>query len=120
MLIPMTQDDLSDFMVRMFEDEIMTTREAGQKEYAHEDDNAFANFHRVSKDLDLDPKMVLWVYARKHADGIAAYLKGHTSQREDVTGRIKDEILYLFILWAMIESERGLELIPPVQLSVDQ
>jgi hypothetical protein len=47
--------------------------------------------------------MVLWVYARKHIDGIVAYLQGHKSQREDVRGRINDLIVYCIILRAMIE-----------------
>jgi hypothetical protein len=86
--------------------QIMSLREAGQKEYAHDRGNAFANFERLAGDLDLDRQQILWVYAMKHRDGIAAYLKGHTSQREDVRGRIQDLIVYLFLLWAMIEDDR--------------
>ncbi len=85
---------------------IMALREAGQKEYAHDRGNAYGNFERIASDLQLDRKQILWVYAMKHRDGIAAYLKGHTSQREDVQGRIQDLIVYLFLLWAMIEDER--------------
>ena len=46
-------------------------------------------------------------YMLKHIDGIAAYVKGHKSQREDVTGRITDCIVYLMLLWGMIEEEDG-------------
>ena len=46
-------------------------------------------------------------YMLKHVDGIAAYVKGHKSQREDVTGRITDCIVYLMLLWGMIEEENG-------------
>lgn len=102
----MTNGELVQLMHEVFNTEIMALRAAGQREYAHDDANAFANFERASADLGLDRKMVLWVFAMKHRDGIASFLKGHQSQREDVTGRINDLIVYLFILRAMITEER--------------
>lgn len=57
--------------------------------------------------MGLDRKQVLWVYAMKHKDGIASFLKGHTSQREDVRGRINDFIVYLLLLYAMVNEEVG-------------
>ena len=48
------------------------------------------------------------VYLLKHIDGISSYVNGHKSQREDVRGRITDSIVYLCLLWGMIE-ERELE-----------
>ncbi len=83
--------------------EISFLREAGQKEYAHTDDNAFANFERVSQYLNIPREKVLWTYLQKHLDGITSYLNGHCSQREPVTGRINDAIVYLIILRGMIE-----------------
>ena len=83
--------------------EIKKTRDAGQKEYAHDEDNVFANFERTGKDLNISSMSVLWIFLKKHMDGITAYIKGHKSQREDVRGRIKDAIVYLMLLWAMIE-----------------
>ena len=44
-------------------------REAGQREYAHEEDNAFANFDRVARKMRLDRQKVLKVYLEKHLDG---------------------------------------------------
>ena len=41
----------------------------------------------------------------KHIDGINAWVKGHESQREDVTGRIKDAIVYLCLLWGMADDK---------------
>jgi|TARA_B100000519_G_C14060467_1_gene351832 hypothetical protein len=78
-------------------------RAAGQKEYARKQNNAFANFERVAENLDIDRKEVLLVYLLKHIDGICAYVKGHKSQREDVRGRITDVIVYLCLLWGMVE-----------------
>ena len=96
-------------MRQMMESEIipriMRTRDAGQKEYAHDIDNVFANFERIAKSLDVTREKVLMTYLLKHVDGISAYVKGHKSQREDVTGRITDAIVYLMLLWAMSREE---------------
>ena len=88
--------------------QVREMRDNGQREYAHDEDNVFANFDRVSNLLEIDRKKVLMTYMLKHIDGIAAYIKGHKSQREDVTGRITDCIVYLMLLWGMIEEEDGL------------
>ena len=76
----------------------------GQKEYAMDEDNVFANFERIANQTGQNKEMVLWVYLMKHIDGIASYLRGHRSQREEVQGRLTDAIVYLCILWGMIES----------------
>ena len=85
--------------------EVKKVHTQGQKEYAMNEDNVFANFERISEQTGLDRKMVLWIYLMKHIDGIASYLKGHRSQREKVDGRLTDAIVYLCILWGMIEGE---------------
>tara|TARA_Y100001938_G_C7856425_1_gene313380 strand:+ start:263 stop:400 length:138 start_codon:yes stop_codon:yes gene_type:complete len=38
-------------------------------------------------------------------DGVMSYIKGHKSQREDVRGRITDIIVYLMLLWGMVEED---------------
>ena len=95
----------------LFDNEIMpairSMRDAGQKEYAQDSDEIFANFHRIAEDMDIDRKKVLMTYFLKHVDGINAFIKGHKSQREDVTGRITDCIVYLMLLWGMINEERN-------------
>lgn len=98
---------------QIFDREIMALREAGQKEYAHDAGNAFANFLRAGTDLEIPQTHVLWIFAMKHRDGIVAWLRGHRSQREDVRGRINDLIVYLFILRGMIEEETPLTLEAP-------
>ena len=42
-------------------------------------------------------------YLLKHVDGIASYVKGHESQRENIRGRLTDAIVYLTLLWGMVE-----------------
>lgn len=102
-----TQDTLAVEFARIFKDEIMALRNAGQKEYAHDNSSPFANFERGAKDNGIDRKQVLWIYAMKHKDGIAAAIRGHTSQREDVRGRINDLIVYLLLLRGIYNEELG-------------
>lgn len=102
----MTYEDMKTIMDLTFA-ECQQAREAGQKEYAHDANNSFANFERIANDTGVDRKQVLWVYAMKHRDGIAAYLKGHMSQREDVRGRINDLIVYLCLLRGMIHEDES-------------
>tara|TARA_R110002020_G_scaffold443766_1_gene655059 strand:- start:42938 stop:43297 length:360 start_codon:yes stop_codon:yes gene_type:complete len=92
-----------DKLSKVFINEVTKTRDAGQKEYAHDKDNVFANFERVAESLDISREKALMTYLLKHIDGIKAYVKGHTSQRESVKGRITDAIVYLLLLWAMVE-----------------
>lgn len=103
----MTMAEMENVMQRVF-DECNQLRNAGQKEYAHDTKNAFANFERLATDLDIDRKLVLWVYAMKHRDGITSYIQGHKSQRENVRGRINDLIVYLCLLRGMIDEDETL------------
>ena len=86
-------------------DEVRKIRLAGQKEYAHDEDNCFANFERIAKLQDLSRETILMTYLFKHIDGIQSYVKGHKSQREDVRGRIVDIIVYLTLLWGMADQD---------------
>jgi len=85
--------------------EVRKIRLAGQKEYAHDEDNCFANFERIAKLQDLSRETILMTYMFKHIDGIQSYVRGHKSQREDVRGRIVDIIVYLTLLWGMADQD---------------
>lgn len=85
---------------------IIATRDAGQKEYAQDKDNVFANFERIGNRLNISREKVLMVYLLKHIDGISAYTLGHKSQREDVRGRLTDAIVYLMLLWSMVVEDK--------------
>ena len=99
-------------LFKVFLNDITITRDAGQEEYAHTKSNVFANFERVANGLDITREKVLMTYLLKHIDGINAYIKGHKSQRESVKGRITDAIVYLFLLWAMVEENESCTTIP--------
>ena len=100
----MTKDEMKEVMENLQKYE-MQMREEGQKEYAHDDENACANFERVAEQTGMTREQVLWVYFLKHVDGIAAYIKGHRSQREGIQGRIVDARVYLALLCGMVEGE---------------
>lgn len=100
----MTREHMAEKMRQVF-NECDTFRRAGQAEYARREDEAFANFNRVAERLGIDRKQVLMVYAEKHIDGIHSFINGHTSQREDVRGRINDLIVYMCLLRGMIDEE---------------
>ena len=87
--------------------QILQTRDDGQKEYARNIDNVFANFQRVGKYVGILQEQVLMVYLLKHIDGIMAYVNGHKSQREGVEGRITDAIVYLLLLRGMVDENRA-------------
>ena len=74
---------------------------------ARKKSNAFANFERVAEYIGSSREKVLMVYLLKHIDGIASFVNGHKSQREDVRGRITDAIVYLCLLWGMIDNEEA-------------
>lgn len=73
-----------------------------QTEYTLED-NAFNNFERVGRELNLPREVVLLVYMKKHLDGITNYVKSPAPQRDTIRGRITDAINYLSLLAAMLE-----------------
>ena len=100
----MTPHELHKLMEDVFYKEVSQLRKQGQEEYASSND-AFSNFKEQGKELGMDPKVILWVHAMKHKSGIASYLKGVKSQRENVRGRINDLIVYLFILRGLLDEE---------------
>lgn len=104
----MTRDQFAKLLDEIQEKE-RAVRNDGQKEYAREEDNCFANFDRIGKMLNLSREQVLWIYFYKHIDGIVAHINGHTSQREDVRGRIKDARMYLALLWGMLDDREKWE-----------
>lgn len=112
-----TYDDAKNIMNMVFA-ECQALRDAGQKEYAHSVDNALRNFEQTAADTGITREQVLFIFMKKHIDGISAYIKGHKSQRESVTGRINDSIVYLCLLRCMVEENnyaRGLELLNEVE-----
>ena len=103
----MTTEEFNNLLDNEIIPAITAMRNAGQKEYAQDKDEVFANFIRSGNQVDIPADKALMVFLLKHIDGICAYLKGHTSQREHVTGRIADAIVYLMLLWGMIKEQEN-------------
>lgn len=99
-----SMEDTEKIMEAVFT-ECRNLRVEGQNEYAHDPDNALRNFEATGQDIGISREKVLWIFAKKHFDGVAAWIKGHRSQRENVRGRINDMIVYLCLLRCMVEDE---------------
>lgn len=104
-----TKEDVQKLMAEIFAD-CQKTREQAHNEYAHTD-NALANFERTGAELNIPREKVWYIFAKKHWDGTLAWITGYRSQREDVRGRIKDLIVYLILLWAMVDDEHEQEVL---------
>lgn len=99
-----TRAEVAELMSDVFE-ECVNVHAVANKEYAAES-NALANFDEVGKDAGVPPERVWYVLASKHWRGIRAWITGFRSQREDVRGRIKDLIVYLVLLYAIIDNQQ--------------
>ena len=86
----MTQKQMALLMEEIFKT-IQKTRDAGQKEYARNCNNAFANFERISDNLDIQREEVLLVYLLKHIDGICSHVKGNISQLYEKYSKLAKE-----------------------------
>ena len=71
--------------------------------------DSFANFKRVAKNLSMSPYNVWYVYFAKHLDSLSSWIREEYSDSEPITGRIKDLINYLFLLYGMIKEKEEFE-----------
>jgi len=97
----MTFDEFDEFQEELLKE--VKGMGAKGKEYAHSEER-FANFNRLASELDLDNKMVAWVYFKKHIDSIISYIKNsQTYSTEPIRGRFVDAISYLTLIAGMCE-----------------
>lgn len=86
-------------------EQVIVMRDTKGKEYANSE-SRFANFDRLSIQLDLKSYQIGWVYLTKHLDSIASYCKnGEIYSTESIQGRIVDAITYLTLIGGMILEE---------------
>ena len=104
----MTTKDFESVLKETILPKVMKMRDSGQKEYAQDTNDIFANFKREGKLLEIPKEKVLLTFFLKHIDGIIAHHNGYTSQRESIEGRYADAIVYLMLLWAKKNEEQGL------------
>ena len=73
-------------------------------EYSGKEDR-FSNFNKLGDELKLSREKVLWIYLKKHLDGILSYINGGYAGGEPIFGRINDARNYLALLAGMIEEK---------------
>ena len=86
---------------------VLETREEGQKEYAHKENNVFQDFDSTGELIGLNAEKVLFCHLNKHIRGISKYIQDGMKQRDSIQGRIVDSMVYLSLLSGMIK-KRGL------------
>ena len=114
----LTYDEFDKLLQDEIIPEVLRIREAGQKEYARELSNVFSNFERVADFAGVTVDQAILTYLIKHIDGIAAHVDGLESQREDVTGRVIDAIVYLCLLYGRFHNNTKEQNVPTVQSSI--
>jgi len=97
----MNYKEFDKLYARMVAEEVIIGETKG-REYTIDNDR-LDNFKRIGQELGLDPKMVLWVYLKKHLDSIAFYIKSGKALSESIDSRIKDARVYLALLRGLIE-----------------
>lgn len=66
-----------------------------------------ANFYRIAKEINCDPKLVCYIYLKKHLDSIACFVKNNQEYSEEkIDGRINDARNYLVLLNAIIQEQK--------------
>lgn len=108
--MPMTFEEREAFFQNTIFPEMMAVGKVATREYSRVE-NIFDNFERLAEDSEgkLTREQVVWILLKKHLDGIRHHVFGFRSQREPVQGRIKDAMVYLGLLWAMVEDTQAAE-----------
>ena len=87
-------------------DKIFELNHTKGTEYAG-DDNALANFYHHASQLGLRPEQIWAVYAGKHWDAIMSYCKKGEVLSEPIEGRVRDMILYLFLMLGLVAEKNA-------------
>ena len=82
-------------------DECLEIMKAKGLAYSGKSDS-FANFKRVADNLCMSRFQIWAVFFHKHVDALDSWVREEYSDSEPITGRIKDLINYLFLLYGMI------------------
>jgi hypothetical protein len=100
----MTFAEFNEMLIGMFKEEIDIGKSKG-REYGLT--SRLANFTRLGDELGIDPKIVLWVYLKKHLDAILSYITtGGKTYSESIDSRVLDARVYLSLFKGLIEEER--------------
>jgi hypothetical protein len=76
------------------------------EDYTRGDQDALINFKESAKESGVDPKVVCYIFMRKHWTAIGNYVKTNgTSQSEPIEGRIHNLINYAVLMLGLIIEE---------------
>lgn len=101
------QEFLDFYKISLVEKEIQIFTLKGT-EYSGEI-NRFSNFEKLAIELNLHPLEIAWIYACKHKDSIATFIKDKkVYSNEDIISRINDLRNYLALIAGMIVKYRKL------------
>lgn len=93
--------------VQMMEDEfneLVDLNKKKGKDYAGDED-ALRNFKEAAERLGVTPLQVWAVYADKHWQAILSYAAGNTDASEPIVGRVRDLLVYGFLLLGLLQEE---------------
>ena len=99
----MTLNEFEEFYDELMEIEERLLRSKGI-EYSGKEDR-FSNFNKLGKELQFPPEKIVWIYLKKHLDGILSYINGEYTGSEPIIGRIHDARNYLALLAGMIKEK---------------
>lgn len=96
----MNRENFLTLMSRAYDDLVELNKTKG-KDYAGDED-ALSNFKDAAEQLGVAPEQVWAVYAHKHWSAIVSYCARGQVESEPIEGRIKDLILYGFLLLGLV------------------
>jgi hypothetical protein len=99
----MKYEDFDKLYIKMVEEE---NKIGKTKALEYTQGDRLDNFKRIGQELSVNPKMVLWVYLKKHLDSIARYIKSGQTLSESIEERIKDARVYLALLRGLVEEDK--------------
>lgn len=104
----MTFDQFNKYQEQLLA-QVVAMKDTKGREYANSE-SRFANFDRLSTQLNLKNYQIGWVYLAKHLDSIASFCKsGRTFSTETIQGRIVDAIAYLTLIGGMIQESENIK-----------
>ncbi len=102
----MNRADIIRLMEREFEQIVEINRAKGH-DYSGEED-ALSNFKNEAKEIGITPEQVWSVYVSKHWSAVKTYVREGEVASEPIEGRLRDVILYSFLMMGLIAEKRQL------------
>ncbi len=99
----MTQHDLQKF-IHDFQSDQRDLLDSKGADYSRDHDR-LSNFKSAGAGIDLPPLAVWYIFAKKHLDAIAAYVRTGTAASEEIMGRFADLGNYAILGAALVKEK---------------